>query len=170
MKRQRNYPADRIRPGTPTGERILHYAVPRANGCWQWSALCDKAGYGYLAIRSVPKLAHRLSYETFVGPIPDGLHIDHLCRNRACVNPDHLEAVTPEENRRRANVQPRKTQPHCPRGHEYESNGARRVCRPCNRARSIAWQSMTSEERAARKAAGLPIVDLDAYFAEQVPA
>jgi HNH endonuclease len=67
------------------------------DGCWVWKRALQKDGYGIVH----GALAHRRYYELLVGPIPDGLEIDHLCRNRACVNPDHMEPVTKNENRRR---------------------------------------------------------------------
>jgi hypothetical protein len=90
-----------------------------ANGCWEWTAGRDHAGYGRIGIDGTPELAHRVAYEIFVGPIPDGLTLDHLCRNPACVHPLHLEPVSMVENVRRgigigvANAM--KT--HCPQGH-----------------------------------------------------
>lgn len=70
--------------------------------CWNWIAGSTHDGYGRIEIAGKKKLAHRLAYEYLVGPIPEGLVIDHLCRNRACVNPDHLEPVTVKVNTHRA--------------------------------------------------------------------
>lgn len=110
-----------------------------AGGCWLWTGTVNRSGYGTLRIGDRgAALAHRWSYEHHVGPIPAGLHIDHLCRVRHCVNPAHMEPVTPEENQRRGLLGVLKT--HCRHGHEYTpENTYRRAdgrteCRTCMRA------------------------------------
>lgn len=120
--------------------------VDRSGGpdaCWNWTASTTADGYGRFRVRpessgeSQKALAHRVAYELLVGPIPDGLQIDHLCRNRGCVNPAHLEPVTGQENTLRGDTIPAShaAQTHCTRGHllsganlRLSPNGAR-VCR-----------------------------------------
>ncbi len=117
------------------------------DGCWEWTASRTTAGYGQTSVAGKYRMAHRALYELLVGPIPNGLQLDHLCRNRGCVRPDHLEPVTQAENLRRGERwQQRKT--HCPQGHEYDeantyvtpSRPTARYCRECNRVTGVERQ------------------------------
>jgi len=96
--------------GEPVGTRLFHKFEVDSRGCWLWTGFINRYGYGVLTAlprkpgRARARAAHRVSYEWFVGPIPAGLTIDHLCRVRRCINPDHLEPVTNAENLRRGRV------------------------------------------------------------------
>lgn len=81
--------------------RFLAKINPAANGCWLWTGAMMPNGYGRCTVAQVGWLPHRLAYEYFVGRIPSNKEIDHLCRNRACVNPTHMEPVTHVVNMRR---------------------------------------------------------------------
>lgn len=110
--------------------------------CWLWNGHLTAGGYGVFS-NGQPGgcMAHRYAYELMIGPIPDGLHIDHLCRTRACVNPLHHEPVTPSENSRRAEygaAAANRGKTHCIRGHEFtpentyiRPNDGGRDCRTC---------------------------------------
>lgn len=102
-------------------ERILHYVflIPEST-CWFWNGYHDRDGYAKMSYENYPSRACRVSYLEFVGEIPEGLVVDHLCRERGCVNPKHLECVTVAENTRRGlqgKLRPVKIL--CRRGHEY---------------------------------------------------
>jgi len=116
--------------------------VERTDTCWNWKGLLDN-GYGMFSLTHDKKVrAHRFSYQIMVCEIPEDKVIDHLCRNRACVNPEHMEVVTLKENILRGEgitaVNAKKT--HCIRGHEYtpentiKQNKNGRKCRECTRA------------------------------------
>ena len=121
------------------------------SGCWLWVA-GTSSGYGrfYLNPRRRATRAHRVAYEALIGPIPDGLTIDHLCRVRHCVNPSHMEPVTSRENTLRGNgptaVHARQT--YCRRGHEFTfentymegRNKKRRRCRICSNIKTAKWK------------------------------
>lgn len=160
--------------GSPVADRLrFHSAVDPVTGCWIWQAARVVSGYGRFTVGGLTRATHRVSYETFVGPIPEGLQLDHLCRTPACINPEHLEPVTNLENRRRSPLVC-ENRTHCPRGHEYAAGNTynacgRRFCRLCKSAHGRLVRELPPEERARRKAAGLPLVDLDAYFADNLP-
>lgn len=82
----------------------VHYwaKTTAGDGCWNWTAAVNSKGYGCFAINGRSQLAHRVAYRALVGPIDHGMTIDHLCRNKLCQNPEHMEQVTPAENIRRA--------------------------------------------------------------------
>jgi hypothetical protein len=134
--------------------------------CWEWLAVRTTHGYGQF-MRSGPgsRLAHRWTWETLVGPVPEGLDLDHLCRNRACCNPDHLEPVTRRVNQLRGatTVAAAFKATHCQHGHAWTpensgvQDGTGRYCRPCKRERSRAYYW---RKKAARSAVSQVVSDL----------
>ncbi len=123
------------------------WRLDETTGCHVWTATTVGGAYGlfYVNERKRQILAHRFAYERSKGPIPVGLHIDHLCRNKSCVNPEHLEAVTHQENHRRVVW---KVKTHCKRGHALTGDNVYvrpkdkgRRCKACDRLSSKAWQA-----------------------------
>ena len=150
------------RPSTPLLAR-LEARFNRTAGCWIWTGKVDNTGYGSFGMRdngkSRTRSAHKIVYEVFVGKVPDGMQLDHLCRTPLCVNPEHLEVVTPRENTMRSNglaaVNARKT--HCKWGHEFTADNTyvpakrpnRRYCKIC---RSEAVKKYKNKSQAYKKA------------------
>lgn len=144
-----------MQPNRSEIAKFQRLAKPQANGCWLWTGEGSRDGYGMF--KSGPgaerMLAHKWSYLAHVGPIPEGLQLDHKCHtedtacaggrecmHRRCVNPEHLEPVTASENTLRQRHYGR-SKTECPKGHPYTGNNlitgvdGRRRCRECDRAR-----------------------------------
>lgn len=123
--------------------------IEPSSGCWLWQGALNSDGYGTLRVSGRRMRAHRFAYESFVGPIGEGLTIDHLCRVRNCVNPGHLEPVTCRENlmRGETHAAANAAKTTCPRGHLFDmSIGGRRMCRTCRRE---SWRQYRRRVRAA---------------------
>lgn len=134
--------APKVRPPI---ERFSEKTRAADNGCIEWTAYVGENGYGRFYVDGRGALAHRWSYEFHVGPIADGLVIDHLCRNTRCVNPEHLEPVTMSENVLRGigpqiAVERYRAITHCPAGHPYTDDntyrgGRGRTCITCKQVK-----------------------------------
>ena len=119
--------------------------APNETGCWQWTRSLSRDGYGWASLNDRTCQAHRLVYELLRGAVPDGLILDHICRNRACVNPDHLEPVTPRENLLRSSLTPAGAKVCARCGGEFSMIGKakpQRRCLPC----ADAWRRQYSKK------------------------
>lgn len=128
-----------------------HYIPEPNTGCWLWTKNLGRGGYAQAKIHFLTRNAARVFYEAFRGPIPDGLQLDHLCRQRSCVNPEHLEAVTARVNTLRSRapsaLNARKT--HCPAGHPFDEKNTgyadakhtMRRCLKCHASRQRAYMA-----------------------------
>lgn len=119
-------------------------------GCWLWRGTTASNGYGRFVIDDRNQAAHRIAYVWLVGPVPEGLELDHLCSVRNCVNPRHLEPVTHRENTLRGDTitAAAAAKTHCPRGHELAGSNlvpsslrnGRRDCLTCSRRRAAEYR------------------------------
>lgn len=144
------------RKRTPLEERFWK-KVNKTDSCWLWTGFITRDGYGKYSIKAdrgiVTKRPHRMAYELLVGHIPEGLHIDHLCGVRHCVNPTHLEPVTQAENNRRSNApgHVRRRERKCAKGHPYTPKNG--YWRPDGRWRCRVCYNAARRARDARKRA-----------------
>lgn len=125
-----------MKPRRTNKQIIYDNSIPEPNtGCWLWLKTLNHKGYALMTnYTKRTYIAHRISYEEFIGPIPKGLVIDHKCRMRLCVNPEHMEPVTSRVNTQRGNSGINmSSKTHCPKGHNYshKNNRGQRQCKIC---------------------------------------
>lgn len=128
----------------PVIERLFDRVTFPESGCWLWTGNTTNTGYGLIYTEQTQRLTHRVAYQLVIGPIPEGLELDHLCNVPLCLNPDHLEPVTQAENARRRGER----QMACRRaGHDWNDpynvrikNGGR-YCAECDRQRCREYQA-----------------------------
>jgi hypothetical protein len=133
----------------PSAVRVRFLArVKFTDTCWLWTGTLSSYGYGVIGVNYKTLKAHRVAYTAAVGEIPPGLHVDHLCRVRTCVNPEHLEPVTPRENilRGEGAAAKRARQSTCHLGHPLRFSGSQRVCDDCGRAKSLRYYHSHKEK------------------------
>jgi len=144
-------------------DRIMARIVRTPDGCWNWPGAKRAGGYGHVGWHDETKTprnesTHRALYKHFNGEVPEGFDLDHLCRNRSCCNPEHLEAVTRRENLLRGKTTParRAAVTHCPSGHGYTPENTRvdkkgrRICKECCRTRNRSISKEKKREYNAR--------------------
>ncbi len=141
--------------------------VLKGPGCWRWLASKNGGGYGRIKVKGRLLMAHRVSYELAFGPIPEGYQVDHVrsrgCLFPDCVNPAHLEAVTPGENTRRSGAwEWQRSKTHCPQGHPYlganlyvNPNSGKRACQACHRVNSASGQRRRRRRAASAERASV---------------
>lgn len=150
-----------------TPESRWHFRADKSSTCWIWSGQPAGSGYGCLEINGKNYYAHRFGYELLRGPIAEGMVIDHLCRNKICVNPWHLEVVTQRENILRGDTLPAENlaKTHCLRGHPLSGGNLRRYrgwrrCRACQRlASAIFYLKKKRKLHAAIECNTLPLME-----------
>lgn len=148
---------------SPEWQRFALSYVVSPSGCWDWVGAKKPSGYGQFRFHAANWNAHRAAYVLIVAPIPEGMTLDHLCRNKGCVNPAHLEPVTQAENTRRFG----ETFKACPQGHPYDEantlrkHSGRRSCRACHNERTGLRYAAKQAKAQAVRPGGIRLLDED---------